>query len=318
MNTLNYDESYKQIGNNDLAYHEQGQNQIFNYHLGYANTAGDFPAGWQKGREIKTAAFCWEEDYKQQFSIKISNRLSYHLASISQQRSYRIAVCEKQVWEVGAVFRVHQPLTATIKVHFISHFGRSLHSGFDFLLQPGKDYYCGVLTVPADVEYAYLELGTREVGTMWVSNIVFRRVFPVARYDSDARGRLNINAVTVLKKILDPVKVTGELEFKRIGRDVIEEVEAGPEIKTSGIQDVLNLTTYSFCVLNQGHSSAGAQLELSPNGVNWMPASSSDDVIRAGQMKILVPDFFLRYIRLSYWTKGSIGTCLVIFFQGQG
>ncbi len=318
MNPLYYENSDIQYDHNDLAYCEKAENQIFNHDFRYANSTGDFPAGWQRSRESKTAAFYWEEE-NNQFSIKIRNRLFNRLASICQQRSYSVAVCEKQVWEVGALFKAHQQLTATIRVHLTSRSsGRVLYSCLDFLLQPGQDYYCGLLTVPADVEYAYLEVGTREIGTIWISNVVFRRVFPVDRYDSDARGRLNINAVSIVKKIMDPVRVTGDFELKRISRDIVEEVVAGPQVKASGIQDVLNLTTYSFCVLNQSDSAAMARIDLSPNGINWLESVSSNNLVAAGQMMILVPDFFLRYIRLVYWTEGNASTCLSIYFQGQG
>ncbi len=319
MDSSYYENSDIQYDHNDLAHCEKTENQIFNHDFRYANTTGEFPAGWQRSRESKTAAFYWEDDNKQNFTIKIRNRLFNRLASICQQRSYGVAVYEKQVWEVGAIFKAHQQLTATIRVHLTSRSsGRVLYSCLDFLLSPGQDYYCGLLTVPADAEYAYLEVGTREIGTIWISKVVFRRVFPVDRYDSDARGRLNINTVNVIKKIIDPVMVIGNFEFKRTGRDIIEEVVAGPEVKASGIQDVLNLTTYSFCVLNQGDSAAMARIELSPNGINWMHEAGSDNVVGAGQMKILVPDFFLRYIRIIYWTEGSATTCLGIYFQGQG
>ncbi len=319
MDSLYYDHGDKQNEYYDPACYEESENQVFNHHFRYANTAGDFPAGWQKGRESKTAALCWEEEHDLKFSIKIKNRSPNHLASICQQRSYSIAVYEKQVWEVGAIFKAHNQFTATIKVNFISHSAnRFLYSCLNFILQPGKDYYCGLLTVPADMEYAYVEVGTKEIGTLWISNVVFRRVFPIARYYSDARGRLNINAASVVKKIIDPVRVTGDFEFKRISRDIMEEVVAGPEVKASGIQDVLNLTTYSFCVLNQSASAAMARIDLSPNGINWLESVSSNNLVAAGQMMILVPDFFLRYIRLVYWTEGGTSACLSIYFQGQG
>ncbi len=319
MDSLYYEEFDKSTDHEDIPYYESSKNQIFNHNFVYANTAGNFPAGWQKGRESKSAALSWEEDQNQKFSIKINNRSPNHLAAICQQRSYRVEVYEKQVWEVGAFFTAHHQFTATIKVNFVCHSStRASYCYLNFLLHPGQDYYCSLLTVPADADYAYLELGTKDIATFWVSNIVFRRAFPVARLDADARGRLNINTVSSVKKIIDPVTVTGDFEFRRIVRDVTEEVVAGPELKASGIQDVLNMSTYSFCVVNQGEADAMARLELSPNGINWMYAAGNDDVVPAGQMKILVPDFFLRYIRLNYWTESSATTYLSIYFQGQG
>jgi predicted secreted protein len=318
MNSSLKDENIQYIIPGDC-YNSEAKNQIFNCHFVYANFHGDFPTGWQKGRESKTAAFSWEEEDKNTCSIKISSRLPGRLASIRQERAYAIGVYGKQVWEVGAVFKAHQDLTSTIKVHFISHSSvRVVSSSLRFEVLPGEDYYSALLTVPDGVDYACLELGTKEAGTLWISQVVFKRVFPAAQYDSDPRGRLNINTVNVIKKIAEPVSVTGSIEYRKRGRDIREEVVADSELNASGIQDVLELSTYSFCVINHGACEVRTQLELSPNGTDWVQAGQSDEILLAGQMKILVPDYFLRYIRLLYWTESSSQTPLSIYFQGQG
>lgn len=296
---------------------EASDNQIFNHNFVFVNIAGDFPAGWQKCKGNTTADIYWEQDDKQTFSIKIINHLSKRLASICQQRSYCVPVYEKQVWEIGAILKVKHQLSATIKVHFISRHSRTLYSSLDFLLEPGSDYYYGLVTVPSGADYACIEVGTQDVGTLGIEDVVFKRVFPIEKYDMDAQGRLNINTVDAVKRIIDPVNVIGNFELKRETRDVFEDVVAGSEKLTSRVQDVLHLATYTFCVINQGDVEAMVRMQSSPNGINWSEEKCADDRLEAGEMKILTCNCFLRYNRIIYWTEIDTSN-MRIYFQGQG
>jgi len=316
MDSVCCESSGDQIFNYNSVCYEANEDQVFNHNFVFANVAGDFPAGWQIYKGHKTADFYWEKDDKQDFSIKIRNRLSRRFASICQERSYCIPVYEKQVWEIGAILRVNKPLSATIRIHFISRSSRVLYTSLDFLLEPGSNYYYGIVTVPAGVDYALLELGTSEAGTLWIEGVVFKRVFPVEKYDMDARGRLNINTVEAVKKIIDPVNVKGTFDLKRESRDVVEDVVAGPKKQASVLQDVLNLATYSFCVINQGNEDALFQLQISPDGINWVDNGLKTRV-GAGEIEVCSCNYFLRYIRLVYHTEKTI-TNLRIFFQAQG
>jgi len=293
-------------------------NQVFNHMFAFADKTGDFPAGWQKYHGRITADFRWERDDKQNYCVKIRNRVSRLSASICQERSYRIPVYEKQVWEVGAAIKVDHVLSATIKVHFFSPYSsRVLYTSLDFMLEPEQDFYCRVVTVPTGVDYALIEIGTSEAGTLSIIDVFFTRVFPVEKYDMDAQGRLNINNVESITRILEPVDVKGTFELVRPTRDFVEDVTADPTEKSSTIQDVFQLATYSFCVVNQGAVEAVVKMQLSPNGINWLEDPIADHHVKAGQMRILVYNCFARYVRLRYHTDSGT-SILSIYFQGQG
>ena len=293
-------------------------NQVFNHFFTFADKTGDFPAGWQKYRGRTTADFCWERGNKENYCVKIRNRVSRVPASIFQERSYKIPIYEKQVWEVGAAINVDHVLSATIRVHFFSQgSSRVLYTSLDFMLEPERNFYCGIVTVPTGVDYALIEIGTSEAGTLCIEDVFFTRVFPVDKYDMDARGRLNINNVESVTRILEPVDVNGIFELVRPIRDFVEDVAADTTDRYSTMQDVFQLVTYSFCVINEGTTESVVGIQLSPNGTNWVEDPIADDHIDQGQMKILVYNRFARYVRLRYRTDSS-STSLRIYFQGQG
>jgi len=122
---------------------------------------------------------------------------------------------------------------------------------------------------------------------------------------------------TSLDFMLEPVDVIGTFDLVPPTRDFVEDVKADTAKRYSTIQDVFQLTTYSFCVLNEGATESVVQMQLSPNGINWGEDPIADDHIAPGQMKILVYNRFARYVRLKYWTDSGT-TNLRIYFQGQG
>lgn len=297
---------------------DKNNDQIFNHNFVFPNKILDFPAGWQKFKGHRTASFCWEKDDKQKFRIVIKNRKNGYPASICQEPPYSVPVYEKQVWEIGAILGAQRKLWATIKVHFTSHSSsRAISISLDFMLEPKRDYYYGTVTVPVDVDYALIEIGTCEAGTLYLEDVFFRRVFPIEKYDMDAQGRLNINNVESVTRILEPVDVNGTFELVRPTRDFVENVSADTIEKYSTMQDVFQLTNYSYSVINQGSGDAVVGMQLSPNGNNWVEDPIADDHIDPGQMNILVYNRFARYVRLRY--RANIGTTeLRIYFQGQG
>jgi hypothetical protein len=297
---------------------EANENQIFNHNFVFPNRSLDFPAGWEKFRGHRTAIFCWEEDNKHNFRIKIKNQKSKHPASITQEPSYIVPVYEKQVWKVGAKLGAHHELWATIKINF-SCKASSLVSSIclEFLVGPKCDFYSGIVTVPQGMDFAMVEIGTSEIGTLWIGDVLFKRIFPVDQYSVDAQGRLNINNVESVTRILEPVNVNGTIELVKPTRDFVEDVIADTADRFSTMQDVFQLATYSYCVINEGATEAAVQMQLSPNGINWAKDPIADDHIDAGQMQILVYNRFAKYVRLKYWTDSGT-TNLRIYFQGQG
>lgn len=80
-------------------------------------------------------------------------------------------------------------------------------------------------------------------------------------------------------------------------------------------KDVSEMTMYSYVIKNRGSTPGVIHLEISPDGVNWV-ADSMEQEIFPGQLKIFVPQFFLRYIRVAYRSIDST-TPLTIWFQAQ-
>lgn len=317
MNSFNFQDSEENIYWDKMAGEQDAENLIFNPAFSYPNAGGDFPMGWQKGREGRNALYCWPPD-DQDYGIIIKNRLANRLASIIQQRLFYVPVCEKQVWEAGAVFYASVQLRATIKIHFISSSSsRILSSSMDFAVNAERGTCSGLVTVPAEAEYACIEVGTRDAGSLWIEKVIFKRIFPRDRIYADARGRLNVNGIETIKKIVDPVQVEGFLKINRENRNIIEDVITGPEEQASGWQDVFSLITYSFIVINEGPEEAILQIQYSPDQINWCRDCSNVN-LDPGEMRILVSMFFVRYIRLAYHSPGAGSTRLRIFFQGQG
>ena len=262
--------------------------------------------------------FCWQEDNKHSYKIGIKNLKSKHLASICQDPSYSVPVYEKQVWEIRTKLKAHHKLWATIKVNFSSQASpRESSKCLEFMVGPESEYFSGIVTVPPGMDFAIVEIGTSEVGTLWIADVFFQRIFPAEKYNTDAQGRLNINNVESVTRILEPVNVNGTFELVKPIRNIVENVTADTTDRFSTMQDVFQLATYSYCVINEGAAEAAVQMQLSPNGINWTVDPIADDHIDAGQMSILVYNRFARYVRLKYWTDSGT-TNLRIFFQGQG
>jgi len=207
-------------------------------------------------------------------------------------------------------------------VHFINGaFTRTLHTALEFIVEPEGDYYYGVVSIPSGTNYAYLELGIKEAGILWIEDVIFKRTFPVGEYSVDSRGRLNINTVEKVKQLVEPIKIKGPVEvkghFTKPSRDFAEDAVAVPNKKSSTIQDILLLNMYSFCVFNQGKERVRVQLQISPDANNWID-DGPEEYVGLGELKTFVPQRFLRYARLLYSTENKSTSNLRIFFQGQG
>lgn len=324
LNSPWYDINEEPVIRHNSMHYNNNLNEVFNHRFIFANSTGDFPAGWQKYRGSRSAEFSWEEAENEGFSVKVRNRTAHQMASICQQRAFAVPVHEKQVWEIGAKIKVNLQLWATIKVHFISDASRILGSSLDFLLNPGSDYYSGIVSVPADVDYAYIELGTQQLGTLRIEDVVFKQVFPVGKYDIDAQGRININTVEVIKRIVDPVEIKGAVEVKGIANvhvlkksiDFLEDLITEPVCKYAKVQDISQLSLYSFFVINQGQSDALIQVQISPDGINWLDDGPQIRVA-PNNSQVLTANYFLRYIRLSCISASHKATNLKIYFQAQ-
>lgn len=286
------------------SFHEH-ENQVFNHNFRLPDTSGDFPAGWDKYTESVLAVIYWQKVYRDHYCVMISNPFHNFKASIYQQSPFYIPVNQHELWEVGARFKVYRKIKALITVHFIKDTFPVSSVELDFHLVPGSRYYSRSLSIPDDMDYAYIEIGTRDSGQIWIEDAVFTKLYPHPE-------EINVNMVEAVKKIIDPVKI------EKITRDTLENVMAGPFLQTSDIQDVLKLSTYTYCVLNMGATEAKVRLQMSPDGINFIGEEMADYSIEPGKLRVLNYNSFVRYVRVAYWTEDGNNTPLRIFFQAQG
>lgn len=318
-------------------------NHLFNNDFFIPEATGNFPAGWQKHMIGRNSSIDWEKNDKT-CSIKIKNR-SRQMISICQRRAFSVPVDKGQIWKAAAKFKAEREIHATIIVHFIAPSSRLLNTVLDFIIDVDNCYYSGILSIPTGAEYAFFEIGLKEPGIIWIEEVEFIKVFPVGEYNTDNRGRLNINTVENVKHILEPVvaqsivepinvkhiiapvavqsiiepvKVQGTFKPVKLSVDFREDVVAGSVYGSSKVQDVLLLTIYSFCVMNLGTYSVMVRLQISPDGVHWIDEPGSDNSIRPGENKILISSYFLRYIRVAFIAEHGGNSNVSIFFQGNG
>lgn len=299
-------------------------NQVFNPYFIYPNATNSFPAGWQKYQGKRFCSYEWMGAEGSKGSpVKIKNRFAKQRATIIQQRSFEIPVCSRQVWEIGAVMGTSRDCRACMIVHLTVSSSTSLmQKTLEFIVKAGdQHYYFDTIQIPSGVVSAYIEIGLLEAGSLLIDNVVFNKIFPVSRYDIDACSRLNINHVESLGRIVEPLRIQQPIAVQPVTlakttRDVHEEVIVRPEKQHTATQDVLSLSMYSYCIINTGNVSARVRLQLSPNSRDWVDDDNTL-VIAGKDKKIMVSQFFLRYLRLQYWAETNKTTILQVYLQGQ-
>ncbi len=295
---------------------ETTSNQIYNHNFVFANQAGNFAAGWHK-HQHPGSTIVWD---KKSHGIRFSN-WTHSFSSIEQKQKYRIPVFERQVWEVGVCLKGYYRSHIRIIVHFYSSTsGDTTHETLNFEIKPNCPFYYGVVTVPDDFDYAYLELGVHGCGTVLLSEVIFRRVFPVDKYSTDAQGRLNIASVQELGRIIEPVRVKGPVEViahvRKRSVNLLEEEIAEATPKNSIARDVSKFSVYSFIVINKGSDNVFINLQYSPNGINWTD-ESVPVLVGPGQVKTAVEMFYVKYIRIQYYSENDNSNPIAIYFQAQ-
>ncbi|MCL6456589.1 MAG: DUF6385 domain-containing protein [Gorillibacterium sp.] len=76
------------------------------------------------------------------------------------------------------------------------------------------------------------------------------------------------------------------------------------------------LSTYTYAIHNRGEHPAQVMLEVSPNGVDYMP--DAELTVPAGSMQLLTPMQYLKYIRIRVKSKqAGQSTVLDLYFQAQ-
>ncbi|MBC7104529.1 MAG: hypothetical protein H5T97_01170 [Firmicutes bacterium] len=93
---------------------------------------------------------------------------------------------------------------------------------------------------------------------------------------------------------------------------------AGEEDRFSRAIDVSRFRTFSFLVYNEGPCAVVVQPELSPDAVNWSSFGELSYVLEAGEKRLLVPQYFLRYARVRFRSKvPGRPSAITVWFQGQ-
>ena len=109
----------------------------------------------------------------------------------------------------------------------------------------------------------------------------------------------------------------GFVQTRLSGRKYVQSTEtvtASTIFVSAMLQDVSQLSVYSYAVHNSGVERAIVQLQISPDAVNW----TADDLeceILSGALAIFTANRFLRYVRLIHRSEAS--NPLRIWFQAQ-
>jgi|GEM_PF-3235313 len=93
---------------------------------------------------------------------------------------------------------------------------------------------------------------------------------------------------------------------------------AGDEDRFSKTIDVSRFRTFSFLVHNDGPHAVVVQPELSPDALNWSSFGELSYLLEAGEKRLLVPQFFLRYARVRFRSRvPGRPSAITVWFQGQ-
>ncbi|MEN6389935.1 MAG: DUF6385 domain-containing protein [Syntrophomonas sp.] len=298
-------------------------NGIFNHDFRLPGPTGDFPAGWQRNREWKKGSVNWQTDQASCWILMTNSGGS--VPSLCQQRLYSTPVYQGQVWSLGLKCRFEETLAVGVNVYFIRQSSRTIKNSLEFICEPGFEDYHGIVTVPTGASYAFVEVILQDLGVLTIEDVQFCRVFPVGEYDTDSRGRFKINTVESVKQVLepltvqriiDPVYLRGPLETVRKSKDFYEDLQATEKLASSSVQDVMLLKVYSFCIINVGNHKAYIGLQISPDGVHWIDDQPAMAELSAGESRVLISTYYLKFIRVVFSAEAKNQTKLRIFFQG--
>lgn len=301
------------------------KNYVFNHDFWLPGPAGDFAAGWERNRGVRGGSIEWDKDEASCWIVM--RNAGGSVPRLCQQRLYSTPVYQGQVWGLGLKCRSEESLAIVLNVYFIRQSSRTIKISLEFICEPGLEYYNGVLTIPAGANYAFVEVALHDPGMLVIGDVLFGKAFPVGEYDTDAQGRLNINRVDSVKQVLEPLTVQriieplylrGPVEIVRKSKDFYEDLQAVESKAVSSVQDIIQLRIYSFCVINMGRNNAYIGLQISPDGVHWIDEQPAGTALAAGECRVLVSTYYLRYIRVVFSTGAKNQTKLRIFFQGCG
>lgn len=109
----------------------------------------------------------------------------------------------------------------------------------------------------------------------------------------------------------------GTLRVESAGCDFqefMEELTASSTPVSTATRDVARYRHYSYAILNIGPVNAWVQVEISPDGIHWVPDSIAQQV-KPGALLAVTSSYFLRFIRLACWS--DLATTLMVWLQAQ-
>jgi hypothetical protein len=172
------------------------------------------------------------------------------------------------------------------------------------MLSTDSCYYNGLITIPEGVQWAFLEIGTEELGMLWIQEVLFMKA------DSPCKHKINVGKVDTVRRILEPVKI------KKHIIDMMEDVIATPEQHCTETQHVFLLNTSTYSVLNLGNVTAFIHMQCGPDGIHFLDEPIGEEQIEPNQLRFLACNYALPYVRLCFRTEAD-STNLRIFLQGH-
>jgi len=280
-------------------------NQVFNHKFMIPNQAGIFPAGWRVCRQGERSQIFWNNEQQDNISVVICNHPdNLHYSSICQEKHHYIQIHPREEWEFGAVLHADRNMEAMIKVHFLNSYGHMSCIEKMFTIGTSSCYFYGKIKIPEDVQWAYLEIGTNEIGILWIQEAFFKIE------NSHCHHKINIGHVDTVRKIIEPVKI------ERCICNTMQDVIASHDMQFTEAQNVFLLDSFTFSVINQGSVPALIHMQSSPDGIHFMDEPSFEELIEPTQMKLLTSNYALPYVRIKFRTEAGI-TNLRIFLQGH-
>lgn len=279
-------------------------NQVFNHRFMIPNQTGNFPAGWKICRQGEKSQIFWDKEHED-YSVVICNHpYNLHYSCICQEKHHYIQIDPREEWEFGAVLRADRNIEVMIKVHLLNSYGHMSCKEQMFMIGTSSCYYDGMIKIPENVQWAYLEIGTNEIGKVWIHEAVFKKV------NSHCHHKINIGHVDTVGKIIEPVKI------EKCICNTMQDVIASHDMQFTEAQNVFLLDSYTFSVINQGSVPALIHMQCSPDGIHFLDEPSFEELIEPNQMKLLTSNYALPYVRMRFRTETGI-TNLRIFLQGH-
>ncbi|MCW3489268.1 DUF6385 domain-containing protein [Dethiobacter alkaliphilus] len=184
------------------------KNHIYNQGFKLALQDADFPDGWLKAGGTAQTQWIWEKHPCTPGGIKIINPVDVK-AGIRQNFSVHVPIGERQRWQVGVSVHSEQPeLPIYIRIVFSNPAGYPISAlYFKHITSLEISEYTNILMTPEGAAAAVVETGVVGAGTIFISEISLLRLYPLKRLRMDEKGRIFVNDVATVQKIVEPIRI---------------------------------------------------------------------------------------------------------------